>query len=111
MDAFVGVSYLGSSGSISLDISTLDRSVNHNTNIGHRLTEFTIGSVANPLPIHTEAVPIIQALSGNLWESNERASIQQKRMHLDRALRDYSMNKQAQIVDGKATIYSIVIAT
>ena len=59
-----------------------------------------IGSEAEPFPIHTRVVPIIEALDDNLWAQNERASIQQKRTHMDRALRDYATNRRAQIAAG-----------
>ena len=74
----VGGHYGGGSGSISLDINALDRSVNQNTQIGESLTEFPIGSESVPLPIHTKVVPIVEALADNLWNANERTSIRQR---------------------------------
>ena len=58
--------YGGASGSISLNIDSLDQVVNENTRIGDSLTEFMIGSEAEPFPIHTRVVPIIEALDDNL---------------------------------------------
>lgn len=95
-----GVSYSGASGSVSLDISVLDRSVNTNTHIGSSLIEITIGTDAQPVPIWTKIVPIVQVLDDRLWASNERNIIQQKKAHLDRALREYATNKNAEIAQG-----------
>lgn len=98
--ASAGVSYLDASGSVSLDISVLDQSVNTNTHIGSSLIEITIGTDAQPVPIWTKIVPIVQALDDRLWASNERNIIQQKKAHLDRALREYATNKNAEIAQG-----------
>ena len=95
----------GASGSVSLDVDLLDQLVSENTRLGDSLTEFMIGSEAVPLPIHTKVVPIIDALDDNLWAQNERASIQQKRTHLDKALREYATNIGAQIAVDRV-IYS-----
>ena len=99
--ASAGVSYLGASGSVSLDISVFDLSVSRNTEIGNSLIEVIIGSDDQPVPIWTKIVPIVKALDDNLWSSNESASIQQKRNHLDRALKEYVANKNAEIAAGK----------
>ena len=104
----VGGSYGGASGSISLDINALDRSVNQNTQIGQSLTEITIGSESVPLPIHTKVVPILQALADNLWNASERTSIRQKKTHLRRALQRYASYKRAMIAQGiAASLYMI----
>ena len=104
----VGGSYGGASGSISLDINALDRSVNQNTQIGQSLTEITIGSESVPLPIHTKVVPILQALADNLWNASERTSIRQKKTHLRRALQGYASYKRAMIARGiAASLYMI----
>ena len=60
----------------------------------------TIGTQIEPLPTHISAVPIHQALEDNLWAVHERASIRQKRANLQRALREYARNRQAQIAPG-----------
>ena len=99
--ASAGVSYLGGSGSVSLDIGVLDQSVNSNTHIGSSLIEITIGTDAQPVPIWTKIVPIIQALDDSLWASNESSSVRQKKAHLDRALREYATNRNARIARGK----------
>lgn len=90
-------------GYVSLDINVLDHTVNQmqNTNIGRHFTRYTIGSEEVPLPIHTELVPIIEALADELWNEDERPMIQQKKRHLNMALQDYARNKQAQIAGGK----------
>ena len=88
------------SGSIALDLSVLDSTVSQSTQLGSSLTEFTIGSVDVPLPIHVKVIPIDRAFADSLWSINEQPSIGQKRTHLERALRDYAMNKNAQISPG-----------
>lgn len=112
-----GGSYLGASGSLSLDIKTLDENVDENTQIGESLMSFTIGSADVPLPIHTKVVPIIEAMGNSFWDTNERDTygISQKRTHMDKALTDYATNKQARINAGMLVIcrslccnYSIV---
>ena len=95
------------SGSVSLNFDVLDHTVNHNTNLGTSLTSLTVGTEQIPLPIHTKVIPIDQALSDSLWAENERSSIRQKRTNLERALRDYASNKQAQIAPGKVTAVHI----
>ena len=88
------------SGSIALNLSVLDSTVSHSTQLGSSLTDLTIGTVDVPWPIHVKVIPIDRALADSLWSVNERSSIGQKRTHLERALRDYAMNKQAQIAPG-----------
>ena len=90
-------------GSVSLNLNILDSTVSHSTQLGSSLTELTIGSVDVPLPIHTKVIPIDQAFADNLWSQSERTSysIASKRTNIERALRDYANNKQAQIAPGK----------
>ena len=99
-----GGTYGGRSGSFSLDINVLDRSVNQNTQIGQSLTEFTIGSESVPLPTHTKVVPIFEALVDNLWDASERTRIRQKKTHLHRALQGYASYKRAVIAPGSCFI-------
>jgi hypothetical protein len=94
-------SYGAASGSVSLDLDVLDSTVSHNTQLGSSMTQFTIGTIEIPLPIHTKVIPIDQALADSLWAENERTVIRLKRGNLERALRDYATNKQAQIAPGK----------
>jgi hypothetical protein len=89
------------SGSVSLNLDVLDSTVSHNTQLGSSMTQLTIGTIDIPLPIHTKVIPIDQALADSLWAQNERTVIQLKRGNLERALRDYATNKQAQIAPGK----------
>ena len=71
-------------------------------------SKFTIGSVDVPLPIHVKVIPIDRAFADSLWSINEQPSIGQKRTHLERALRDYAVNKNAQIAPGNgSTIMAI----
>ena len=94
--------YGGASTSVSLDINALDQLVNQNTNIGTSLGEITIGSEDVPLPIHTKVVAIDEAMADSFWEDNERTVMHQKRMHLKKALTDYTANKQAHVNEGKS---------
>lgn len=97
----MGGEFGGVSGSVSLDINTLDQTVNENTNIGTSLTKFTIGTDDVPLPIYTKVVTIDEAMADTFWDESERSTISQKRVHLEKALTDYATNKQAHISDGK----------
>ena len=94
-------SYVVASGSVSLNLDVLDRTVNHNTQLGTSLTQLTIGTRDIPLPIHTKVIPIDQALADSFWAQNERAMIRVKRSNLEKALTDYATNKQAGIASGK----------
>lgn len=66
-----------------------------------------IGTAAVPSPIHTKVAMLNETLVDNLWAENERVSIRQKKIHLERALRDYAANKGASILAG--SVYSLVI--
>ena len=89
------------SGSVSLNLDVLDRTVNHNTQLGTSMTHLTIGTIDVPLPIHTKIIPIDEALADSLWPQNERTIIREKRNNLERALTDYAKNKIAGIASGK----------
>ena len=89
------------SGSVSLNLDVLDRTVNHNTQLGTSMTHLTIGTIDVPLPIHTKIIPIDEALADSLWPQNERTVIREKRNNLERALTDYAKNKLAGIASGK----------
>ena len=104
-----GGGYGGASGSVSLDINTLDESVNSNTNIGNSLTHFTIGTADVPLPIHVKLAAIDQTLTDTFWNQDERSVIRDKKRHLAKALTDYATNKRAHISAGLHTIISIYI--
>ena len=95
------VGYSAGSASVSLDLDTLDESVNENTEIGKSMISFTIGSEEVPYPIHTELVPIDEALADVFWNTNERNTIRQKKAHLKKALTDYATNKGAVVSDGR----------
>ena len=103
-----GLSAAGSngvaSGSIDLNLDVLESTVNHQTTLGRSLTVLTIGTVDVPLPIHTQVIPIDQALADSFWAVGERTSIQQKRTNLERALEEYASIKQAQIAPGIVTL-------
>ena len=68
--------------------------------IGHSITNFTIGNESVPVPVHTKVIPIVEALADNLWDANEGTSICQKKTHILRALQDYASNKNAVIAPG-----------
>ena len=91
------------SASVSIDVDTLDETVNENTVIGESMRRFTIGSREVPYPIHTKQVPIIEALADIFWDNSERNMIHQKKVHLDKALTDYATNKGAVVRDGRHT--------
>ena len=103
-------SYGGASGSLSLDLNSLDQSVDESTNIGESLTKFTIGSKGVPLPISTELVPITEALEDVFWDADEMTEISQKRTNLEKALTDYPDNKGAYVDAGKL-IYIVCTIT
>ena len=87
----------------------LEESINENTEIGNSLIQFTIGSRDVPYPIHTELVPIDEALADVFWDNSERDTIRQKKIHLAKALTDYATNKGAVVPDGRVHPYSYLV--
>ena len=108
MGVSVSGGYGGASASVSLDINALDESVDQNTQIGKSLKEFTIGSEDVPLPIHTKLVTIDEAMADSFWTDSERSMINQKRVHLEKALTDYAANKRAGIASGRS-LYTLIL--
>lgn len=100
----IGGGYGGASGSISLNIETLDQSVNADTTIGESFTSYNIGRADVPAPIKIKLVAIDEAMASSFWNDSERDEINQKRMHLCKALDDYAKNKGAHIADGRLMI-------
>ena len=97
----IGGDYSGVSGSISLNIETLDKTVDTNTRIGESLTQFKIGSEDVPMPIKIQLVTIDKVMASSFWDDSEWSEINQKRTHLHRALLNYAANKEAHIADGR----------
>lgn len=56
------------------------------------------------MPIHITIVPIVTALNKNFWSTCKRKSINQKKIHLDKALANYPANKKAVIKKGTFNI-------
>lgn len=100
----IGGGYGGASGSISLNIETLDETVSVNTRIGESLTSYEIGREDVPAPIKIKLVAIDEAMASSFWDDSERSEIDQKRTYLCRALFNYANNKGAHIVDGRLMI-------
>jgi hypothetical protein len=53
-----------------------------------------------PVPIKVRVKSIIVPIVEKLFDANEWPEIEQKRTNLDRALREYPVNKQAGLSDG-----------
>lgn len=96
----IGGGYGGVSGSISLNIDTLDESINVNTKIGESFTSYDIGTEEIPAPIKIKLVAIDEAMASSFWDDSERSEINRKRTHLCRALFNYANNKGARIAKG-----------
>lgn len=95
-----GGSYLGATGMVSVDVALLNQAINERTQIGENMEGAMIGSREVPLPIRIKVAMLNETLVDNLWAVNERVSIQQKKIFLETALRDYATNKEAQIAAG-----------
>lgn len=101
-------SYGRASGSVSVDINTLNQRVNENTNFRTNTQEFTIGSQNVPLPIHIKIVPISIALSDKLWSSPSLRVIRLKKANMIKALNDYAANRQARIDAGIYDLFNLI---
>ncbi len=96
----VGAGFGKFSGSISIDVNTLNENINQNTAIGRETQVFTIGSREIPLPLHVKVVPITVALNDQLWAIASRNVLRKKRANMIKALNDYPKNKNADIGAG-----------
>ena len=69
----------------------LNENIDENTKLGKKMTEFTIGSKAVPLPIHIELELLTKALDRNWWEEScwRNNNIDKKQQNLMKALKEY----------------------
>ena len=70
----------------------LNENIDQNTKLGKKMTQFTIGSKAVPLPIHLELELLTKTLDENWWggESQwKKDKIDRKQQNLMRALKEY----------------------
>ncbi|XP_064404273.1 uncharacterized protein LOC135349653 isoform X2 [Halichondria panicea] len=93
----VSGSYGRGSGSVSIDINTLNQRVNQNTRFGRQMQLINIGTQQVPLPLHVKVVPISIALNDHLWDEASLTVIRRKKVHMKKALVDYPANKRARI--------------
>ncbi len=99
----MGGSYGRGSGSVSVDVNTLNQKAAQASNLGTKTQEFTIGTAAVPQPIKLKIVPITVALSDNLWSRPSRRVIRLKKANMIKALNDYAANKRARINAGRSS--------
>ena len=73
-------------------MGNLNENIDENTKLGKKMTQFTIGSVAVPLPIHLELDLLTKALDKNWWGGDKgwrNNNIDKKEQNLMRALKEY----------------------
>ncbi len=91
----------GGNLALSFSSSEVKNFVTSTMDITKRLTEFTIGTQTNPVPIEISAVPIFKALNDNFWSVHQWENIRIKKAHLKKALKEYVTHHRT-----KATIAS-----
>ena len=95
---FFGV---GASQGIGINLKTLNRNIDAQTEFGHSKSTLTIGTTDNPAPIHLELMPLFKVVDKNMWGSawdeNVMAS---KKKNLIRALELYPNQTDAHLEKG-----------
>ena len=85
----VGGGYKGVSARAGFSIKTLNENIDQKTNLGKKITEFTIGSQVIPLPIHLDLRLITEALDKIWWRGGNEWSRKKKQKNLMKALKGY----------------------
>lgn len=88
----VGGRYGAFHASASFNMNNLNENIDQNTNFGKKMTTFTIGSKAVPLPIHLDLKVLSAALDKNWWGGEnewKNKSIDKKQSNLLKALKEY----------------------
>ena len=87
-------------------MKNLNENIDQKTNLGKKVTKFTIGSRYVPLPIHLDLKLITKSLDANWWGGvNEwrRNNIAKKQQNLMRALKGYPRYVHAKKNRGEPT--------
>ena len=92
--------YAGAKVSAKFDIKMVNEALTSSSELHKEVDIITMGSLQFPVPIKVRVKSIIYPIVEPLFEANEWSEIQQKRNNLDRALREYPVNKQAGLSDG-----------
>jgi len=92
----IGISYEGfvASGSVGIDINTINQQVSHGNEFGSKQTTFRIGTKNVPLPIKMKMRPIYTAMDPIYWGSAYASlHIASKKTHLMKAFNDYKTSR------------------
>ena len=105
MGAGLELGYAGAKVSAKFDISMVNEAISSSSELHKEVDIVTMGSKEFPVPIKVRVKPIISPIVEVLFDASEWSDIEQKRSNLDRALREYPVNRQAGLSDGNIKFF------
>ena len=105
MGAGLELGYAGAKVSAKFDISMVNEAISSSSELHKEVDIVTMGSKEFPVPIKVRVKPIISPIVEVLFDASEWSDIEQKRTNLDRALREYPVNRQAGLSDGNINFF------